>query len=139
VSERTDAAVYPVRSPVSMSCHRVLVPPGRANPLHHRPRRSSPNRRAARRWCPRLAMPPDAAVYAHELMPHRHPRAGEACHVFPGRLPCTGEVVVAVQACRAAVHRAVVRVRAARTLASAELGQAVGRAPCAGRGQARPG
>jgi hypothetical protein len=106
VSERADAAVYPVRSPVSMPRHRVLVPPGRANPLHHRPRRSPPNRRAARRRCPRLAVPPDAAVYAHELMPHRHPRTGEACHVFPSRLPCTGEVIIAVQACRARVGRA---------------------------------
>jgi hypothetical protein len=61
-----------------------------------------------------------AAIYAHELgratihapvRPHR---------AFPGRLPCAGEVTAAAHACRAL-----------RTLAPAELGQAVGRARCA--------
>jgi hypothetical protein len=102
--------------------HHVLAPPGHANPLHRRPRRSAPNRRAARRRRPRLAVPPDAAVYAHELMPRRRLRAGEARHVFPGHLPCVGEVAAAVQACRTAV----------RTLVPAKLGQVVGRARCDG-------
>jgi hypothetical protein len=37
VSERADAAVYLVRAPVSTPRRHVLVPPGRANPLHRRP------------------------------------------------------------------------------------------------------
>jgi hypothetical protein len=55
------------------------------------------------------------------------------CHAFPGRLPCASEVAVAVQACRATARRAV------RTLVPAELGQAVGRARCAGPSRAGPG
>jgi hypothetical protein len=77
----------------------------------------------------RTTVPPDAAVYAHELgcvavhTPVRPRRA------FLGRLPCAGEVTAAAQACRAT----------ARKLAPAELGQAVGRVCCAGRGRAGPG
>jgi hypothetical protein len=128
MSEHADAVVYPIRVLVSTPCHRVLVPPGRANPLHRCPRRSPLNRCATRRRRPRLTVPPDATVYAHELVPHRHPRVGEARHDFPGHLPCAGEVADVVQACRAA-----------RTLTSAELGQAVGRTRYAGRGRAGPG
>jgi hypothetical protein len=138
MSERAAAAVYPVRAPVSAPRRRILAPSGRANPLHRRPRRSPPNRRAARRRHPRLTVPPHATVYAHELMPRRRLRAGEARHVFPGRLPCAGEVTAAVQACRAAVRTLVPaklgRPWAARaTLAEAEPGQAGPRMCCAGR------
>jgi hypothetical protein len=86
VTERVDAAVYPVCVPMSTPRRCVLAPPGHTKPLHRRPRRSPPNRRAARRWRPCLVVPPDAIVYAHELVPRRRPRAGEAPPCFP-RLP----------------------------------------------------
>jgi hypothetical protein len=68
VFKHAKATVYPIRPPVSTPRHRILAPPSRANPLHRRPCRSPPNRRAARRRRPRLVMPPDAAVYTHEFM-----------------------------------------------------------------------
>jgi hypothetical protein len=108
---------------------RVLVPPGSANPLHRRPRTSPPNRHAARCQRPRLAVPPDATVYAHELgRAAVHAPVRPRC-AFPGRLPCAGEVAAVARACHAT----------ARTLPPAELDQAVGRTRCAGRGRAGPG
>jgi hypothetical protein len=114
----------------------VLAPPGHTKPLHRRPRRSPPNRRAARRagvhasLChPTPSSTPTSSCRAAVHAPVR-PR-----HAFSGRLSCAGEVTTTVQACRATPRRA----RAARTLAPVELGQAMGRARCAGRGRAGPG
>jgi hypothetical protein len=126
---RTDAAVYPVRAPVSMPRRHVLAPLGRANPLHRRPRRLL--------LC--HPTPPSTSMSSCRAAVHAPVRPR---HAFPGRLPSAGEVAAAVQACRAtartcraAAHRAVKRARAhaARTLTPAELGQVVGRTRCAGR------
>jgi hypothetical protein len=68
VSEHTDTTVYTVRAPVSapamphFSClPSALILSTRVLVGRHR---SHSNCRAARRWRPRLAMSPDAAVYA---------------------------------------------------------------------------
>jgi hypothetical protein len=85
---------------VSTPRHCVLAPPGHANPPHRRPRRSPPNHRAARCRRPRLAVPPNAAVYAHELCRAAVHALVRPHHAFPGHLPCTDEVVAAAHACR---------------------------------------
>jgi hypothetical protein len=69
-------------------------------------------------------VPPDATVYAHELGRAAVHALVRPRRAFPGCLPCAGEVAAIARACHAA----------ARTLTPAELGQAVGRARCAGRG-----
>jgi hypothetical protein len=59
-------------------------------------------------------MPPDAAIYTHELGRAAVHAPMRPCRAFLGRLSCAGEVTAAAQACCAA----------ARTLAPAELGKA---------------
>jgi hypothetical protein len=70
VFERTDAIVYPFcaqrraaafsRLPATLTLSTVVL-------VGHR----------------RTVVPPDAAVYAHELVPRHHPHAGEAPPCFP--------------------------------------------------------
>jgi hypothetical protein len=88
----------PSDAPVSTPRCHVLVP------LHRHPRMSPPNRRAARHRCPRLAVPPDAAIYAHELSRAAFHALVRPRRAFLGRLPCTGEVAAVAQACRAVVR-----------------------------------
>jgi hypothetical protein len=101
VSERADTVVYLVRAPVSTPRHRVLAPPGRANPLHHRPHRSPPNCYApvaAEPPClPTPLSMPRSSCHAAVHTPVR-PR-----HALLGCLPCASEVAAAVQERRTVV------------------------------------
>jgi hypothetical protein len=115
------AAVYPVRRageyaapPCSRGISVVLTSPP-SSLVGHR----------------RTAVPPARRHLHPRVRPRRRPCAGEAPPCFPRPPRCADEVAAATHACRATTPSC--------ALVSVELGQAVGRAHCAGRGRAGPG